>query len=198
MNNLVIKYLRLSSLFLILFSPSVSHSQMNAVDRSALLKFFVGADQKRFWTATTCDDPNGSFTKYELVPDKPFFLYLKRTQYKSPPREDMKNVISSGFSTIRKVSGSGDEIVISTEITARKKVTAEAEARGHVGLEEKASGVLKLSLSSNPSRLDIVDYFIADPRNIGQKPPYQQYIKGGVWIEGPRVGSKPAPSIACD
>jgi hypothetical protein len=173
------------------------NAQMAPADRSQLEVFFQGPQKKRVWTTSKCDDPNGSFIRYEVLPEKMFVLYMKREAFKGPPKLDMSNLSHSGFSTVRKLSGDSSSILISSDVSMRRSLAPE-QSRTSRALEEKASGTLRLTLNTSPLRIEVVDFFIADPQDIHQKPPYKQFIKESIWVEGPRKGSPASANISCD
>jgi hypothetical protein len=173
------------------------NAQMAPADRSQLEEFFQGPQKKRVWSSSKCDDPNGSFVRYEVLPEKKFVLYMKREAFKGPPKLDMSNLSHSGFSTVRKLSGDSSTILISSDVSSRRSLSPE-QSRTSRSLEEKASGTLRLVLNTSPLRIEVVDFYIADPQDIHQKPPYKQFVKDGVWVEGPRKGNPSSTVIACE
>lgn len=173
------------------------NAQLLPDDRTQLENLFLGPKTNRVWTSSSCDDPNGTFIRYEVLPDKKFILHLKREVFRGPPKVDLSNLTQSGYSTVRKLPSDPANVLISSDISTRRTLPPE-QAKTMRGLEERASGTMRLPLNVTPNRIEIVDFFMADPQDVHQKAPLKQVIKDGVWIEGPRKGSSSSPTTACE
>ena len=161
------------------FVSPPSFSQMIAEDKKILTEFFVGKDGSRFWSSTGCSVSNVPTLKYEFDKDKPFVLHLERLSYKGAPTENNSNLLSSGYTTIRKLSSNSKTIVISSDIFM---------ARAGSSRVERTSGTSRLFFKENPARLEVIDYFVGD----------KQILKGGLWVDGPDAGKKPSPMLSCN